>query len=176
MNLLCRVPQDINPDSSTNYAPTGGEYPKVNKPPTPNTEEIVQGLRCPRAQVVQKTPPMLVVPHLPPPKLLHVPTLWLPPLVWSQLSPPRCSHQAPGPMDSGPPVGTIQVKAHLCLARRTNRDNIHELQSPLPIILSLSKSSSTSAGSSPQPSTPKQIGQTLKCCIQIYSLLQLVLT
>jgi hypothetical protein len=40
---LCRVPQDINPDSSTKSVPTSGESPKTNKPPTPNTEKTVLG-------------------------------------------------------------------------------------------------------------------------------------
>jgi hypothetical protein len=36
---LRRVPQDINPDSSTKSAPVGSVSPKVNKLPTPNTEK-----------------------------------------------------------------------------------------------------------------------------------------
>jgi hypothetical protein len=39
---LCRVPQYINPDSSTKSVPVGSESPKATKPPTPNAEDIVQ--------------------------------------------------------------------------------------------------------------------------------------
>jgi hypothetical protein len=44
---LCRVPQDINPNSSTKSAPVGGKSPKVTKPPAPNIEEIAQETRKP---------------------------------------------------------------------------------------------------------------------------------
>jgi hypothetical protein len=36
---LCRVPQDINLDSSTKNVSVGGKSPKANKPLTPNTKE-----------------------------------------------------------------------------------------------------------------------------------------
>jgi hypothetical protein len=36
------VPQDINPNPSTNSASVGDESPKETKPPTPNAEETVQ--------------------------------------------------------------------------------------------------------------------------------------
>jgi hypothetical protein len=39
---LCRVPKDINPDSSTKSALVGSESLKVTKPPTHNIEESVQ--------------------------------------------------------------------------------------------------------------------------------------
>jgi hypothetical protein len=37
--LLCRVPWDNAPDSSTMTVPSSGESPKVHKPPTPNAEK-----------------------------------------------------------------------------------------------------------------------------------------
>jgi hypothetical protein len=40
---LCRVPQDINPDSSTKSVPMSGESLKSNKPPTPKTEKTMLG-------------------------------------------------------------------------------------------------------------------------------------
>jgi hypothetical protein len=46
---LCRVPQDINLDSSTKSAPVGSESPKVTKPPAPNTEDAGKNLGNPQA-------------------------------------------------------------------------------------------------------------------------------
>jgi hypothetical protein len=44
---LCKVPQYINPDSSTKSALVGGESPMVTKPPTLNTKETAQESRKP---------------------------------------------------------------------------------------------------------------------------------
>jgi hypothetical protein len=46
---LCRVPRDINLDSSTKSAPVGSESPKVTKPPAPNTEDAGKNLGNPQA-------------------------------------------------------------------------------------------------------------------------------
>jgi hypothetical protein len=85
---LCRVPQDIDPDSSTKSAPVGGESIKVTKPRLPTQRRLHKKLGSPRAQVAHKTPLVLVVLHLHLPELLRVPILQLPHLVWNHLSPP----------------------------------------------------------------------------------------
>jgi hypothetical protein len=171
---LCRVPWDINPDSPTKSVSTGGESPKANKLLTPNTNKTVWDPRRPRTQVAHKTPLVWEAPLLLRLKLLRTPILLTHPLVQSQPDPPRHSKRAPSPMDSGPLVVTILVKACMCLGRTNNRDNICGLQSPLPITLSLSKSGSTSAGSSWWLLTPKQIEQTLRLHIDRFVMPRLV--
>jgi hypothetical protein len=61
---LHRVPQDIDPDASTQDVQMGGESAKVNKPPTPGIEKTVQVSSKPRAQVAREAPPILVVLHI----------------------------------------------------------------------------------------------------------------
>jgi hypothetical protein len=39
---LRRVPQDINPDSSTQDVQMSGKFPKVDKTPTPNAEKTTR--------------------------------------------------------------------------------------------------------------------------------------
>jgi hypothetical protein len=91
---LCRVPQDINPDSTTKSAPVGVESKKSTKPPTPNTEETAKESLKPSSSGGAQTPSMLVVLHLHLLELLRVPTLRVPPLAQNQES-PRTSPTSP---------------------------------------------------------------------------------
>jgi hypothetical protein len=51
------VPQDINLDASTQDTRTGGESPKVDKPPTPGAEKTTpKSLKPPSPSGVQGSP------------------------------------------------------------------------------------------------------------------------
>jgi hypothetical protein len=133
---LCRVLRGINPYYPAKSILAGGEYPKVNKPPTPNIEDTATGSsKPPRLGDAQNTPGAGGTPSY---------------STWPTLSPnsvgapfglklaesPKTFPTSPGHMDSRPSVGTILVKALLCLAKRNNHGNICRLQSHLPITLS----------------------------------------
>jgi hypothetical protein len=46
---MCRVPQDINPDSSAKSALVDNESPKVDKPPSPQTEKTMPESPSPKS-------------------------------------------------------------------------------------------------------------------------------
>jgi hypothetical protein len=53
---LCRAPQDIDPDSSTQNFQPGGESPKADKAPTLDTEKMAPKTSESRAQVELRAP------------------------------------------------------------------------------------------------------------------------
>jgi hypothetical protein len=61
---LCRVPRDINLDSSAKSSPVDDESPKVDKPPRPQVEKTVLEPRSPQARRMHEALLVLVVLHL----------------------------------------------------------------------------------------------------------------
>jgi hypothetical protein len=167
---LHRVPQDINPDSSTKSVLMNGESSKADKPLTPNTEKSVpesSKLLSPggtqNSLGVGGTPSSTQAsPSLGPAGVFSGSRL---------VESPRLPHQAPGPIDLGPPADTLLVVILTCLIQRNNHGSTHGLLSPWLIIPTSSKPDSISTGLLSQQSTPKRTKRTSKRFIRTWSLL-----
>jgi hypothetical protein len=166
---LCRVPQDINPDPSAKSAPVGNESPKVDKSPSPQGEKT-------KAESPKPPRPKGARGSFGASGALHSPTcaastiiLWVLPQARSRPSPPRPLPRAPGPMDSGLPMGINLAKARPCPSLRSCRDSIQGLQSLCGTTQSLSKLDSTSGSSSQWSSIPMLTRRTSRHSTPIWS-------
>jgi hypothetical protein len=144
---LCKVPQDINPDSSAKSAPVDIESPKMDKPLSPPAKKNVpETSKPPSPKDVQGSPGTSGAPPSPTHAALgHNP-------VGASLGPepiesPETSLPSPSPMESGLPVGTKLVRARPCLSLKSHRSNIHGSRSLYGTTQNLSWPDSTSVGS-----------------------------
>jgi hypothetical protein len=146
---LCRVPQDMNPDSSMKSVPMSGESPKVDKPPTPDTKMSVLGSSKPPSPGGARNSPGAGGAHS---SFTKVAPSSGPVGASSGSRPdesPETSPSCPSPMDSGPLMGTLLVVTLPCPIRRNNHNSTHGLLSPWPITLCSSKPNSISVDSLP---------------------------
>jgi hypothetical protein len=140
------VPEDINQDPSTKSTPAGGESLKVDKHLSPQAEKTApDSLKPSSPKGVQGSPGAGGAPTSP--------TRATPdhnPMGASSVSGPTESAerlpQAPGPMDSGLPVGRSVVRAHPRHSLRRSCNNIHGSQSLYGTIQTLSRPDCTSVG------------------------------
>jgi hypothetical protein len=159
---MCRVLHDINLDSSTKSALMGGESPKMTKPQTPNVEEIAQESSKPTSPDGAQNYP----------SASGSPTS---PTRAAPSSNPTGTSSGPKPTESPKTSPMSPWSYGLGTASGYHPgevSSVPRLEKPSrqyswsQITQSLSKPSSTMAGSSWRPLTLKQIGQTPKRIIQ----------